>query len=134
MALGCGNLVCGLFGGVPLAATRIRALATLRAGGQGKLAALVGPVALGLMYLLGGSVLALLPLPVLAGIMLLAALGLADRWSGRLLARCWAGDRSRDALLGLAMVASVVGITLWQGMATGVGLGCCCRCWRSPGA
>ena len=123
VALGCGNLVCGLFGGVPLAATRIRALATLRAGGQGKLAALVGPVALGLMYLLGGSVLALLPLPVLAGIMLLAALGLADRWSGRLLARCWAGDRSRDALLGLAMVASVVGITLWQGMATGVGLG-----------
>ena len=37
VALGCANLLCGLLGGVPLAATRARALATLQAGGMGVL-------------------------------------------------------------------------------------------------
>ncbi len=55
--------------------------------------------------------------------MLVVALSLTDRWTGRLLARWWAGDHSRDLKLGLGVVALVVGTTLWQGMAAGVGLG-----------
>jgi len=51
------------------------------------------------------------------------ALGLADRWTGRLLARRWAGDQTRDLTLGLRVVAPVVGTALWQGMPAGVGLG-----------
>lgn len=123
IAIGCGNLVCGLLGGVPLAATRTRALATLQAGGRGRVAARVGPLALGLLYVLGGPLLAALPLPVLGGVMLMVALGLADRWSGRLVARWWAGDHSRDLALGLGVVALVVGTMLWRGMAAGIGLG-----------
>jgi MFS superfamily sulfate permease-like transporter len=96
VALGCGNMVCGLLG---------------------------GSLALGGLYLLGGALLAVLPLPVLAGVMLVVAVGMADRWTGRLLARWWAGDRSRDLLLGLAVVGLVVGMTLWQGMVAGIGLG-----------
>jgi len=122
-ALGCGNMVCGLLGGVPLVVTRLRALATLQAGGHGRIAVLAGPAALGGLYVLGGPLLAVLPLPVLAGVMLMVALGMADRWTGRLLARWWAGDRSRDLALGLAVVALVVGTTLWRGMAAGIGLG-----------
>lgn len=123
VVLGCGNLVCGLLGGLPLATTRTRALATLQAGGRGRVAVLVGPVALGTLYVLGEPVLALLPLPVLAGVMLMVAVGLADRWSGRLLERWWAGDRSRDMALSLGVVALVVGTTVWKGMAAGIGLG-----------
>ena len=123
LVLGCGNMVCGLLGGLPLVASRVRALATLHAGGHGRVAALVGALVLGLLYLLGGPLLALLPLPVLAGVMLMLAVGLADRWTGRLLARWWAGDRSRDLAQGLGVVALVVGTTLWLGMAAGVGLG-----------
>lgn len=123
LAMGFGNMVCGLLGGLPLATLRMRALATWQAGGRGRVAVLVGPVVVGLLYLLGGPLLALLPLPVLAGVMLMVALGLADRWSGQLLARWWAGDRSRDLTLGLGVVGLVVGTTLWQGMAVGVGLG-----------
>lgn len=123
LVLGCANIACGLFGGVPLAATRTRALATLQAGGRGRTAVLVGAAVLGLLYMVGGPLLAVLPLPVLAGVMLVVALGLADRWTGRLLARWWAGDHSRDLTLGLGVVALVVGTTLWQGMPAGVGLG-----------
>jgi len=123
IALGCANMACGLFGGVPLVASRTRALATLQAGGRGRRAALVGAAALGLLYVVGGPLLAVLPLPVLAGVMLTAALGLADRWTGRLLARWWAGDHSRDLALGLGVVALVVGTTLWKGMPAGIGLG-----------
>jgi MFS superfamily sulfate permease-like transporter len=123
VALGCGNMVCGLLGGLPLAVTRTRALATLQAGGRGRLSMVTGPLALGLLYVLGGGLLAMLPLPVLAGIMLVVAWGLADRWSGRLLARWRAGDPTRDLKLSLLMMALVVGMTMWRGMASGVGLG-----------
>lgn len=123
VALGCSNMVCGLLGGVPLSVMRTRALATLQAGGRGPVAARVGLMTLILLFVLGGPLLAVLPLPVLAGVMLTVALGLADRWTGRLLARWWAGDRTRDLALGLGVVALVVGTTLWQGMATGIGLG-----------
>jgi MFS superfamily sulfate permease-like transporter len=122
-ALGCGNLVCGLLGGVPLVTTRLRALATLQAGGRGRGAVMSGSLALGGLYVLGGPLLAVLPLPVLAGVMLMVAVGMADRWTGRLLARWWAGDRSRDLRLGLGVVGLVVGMTLWQGMVAGIGLG-----------
>jgi sulfate permease, SulP family len=123
IALGCGNMVCGLLGGVPLAAARIRAMATLRAGGRGRVSVRVGAAVLGLLYVLGGPLLAVLPLPVLGGVMLMVAVGLADRWTLRLLARWWAGDRSRDVALSLAGVALIVGTTLWQGMAAGIGVG-----------
>src|SRR5690606_27728449 len=92
-------------------------------GGRGRTAVLVGASVLGLLYMVGGPLLAVLPLPVLAGVMLVVALGLADRWTGRLLVRWWAGDHSRDLTLGLGMVALVVGTTLWKGMPVGVGLG-----------
>ena len=123
IALGCANMACGLLGGVPLAAMRARALATLQAGGKGRMAALVGASVLGLLYLAGGPLLAVLPLPVLAGVMLVVALGLADRWTGRLLARWWAGDHSRDLVLSLGVVVLVMGTTLWKGMPAGIGLG-----------
>jgi len=123
VALGASNMVCGLFGGLPLVASRMRALATLQAGGRGRVAVLVGPLALSALYVLGGPLMAVLPLPVLAGVMLVVAAGLADRWTGRMLARWWARDRSRDVELGLAEVALVVGTTLWLGLTAGVALG-----------
>ncbi|KQW46314.1 MULTISPECIES: SLC26A/SulP transporter family protein [unclassified Roseateles] len=123
IVLGFSNMACGLLGGLPLTAARVRAQATLRAGGRGRVAVLVGAAVLGLLFLLGAPLLARLPLPVLAGVMLIVALGLADRWTGHLLARWWAGDHSRDLALGLGAVFVMVVTTLWQGMAAGIGLG-----------
>ena len=123
IALGLGNLVGGLFGGVPLVLTRVRILASLQAGGQGRIAALVGAVAVGLLFLMGSPLLAALPLAALAGMMLTVAWGLADPWTGHLVRSWWAGDRSRDLLLGLGVVVLVVATLIGRGMVAGIGLG-----------
>jgi SulP family sulfate permease len=80
VAVGVSNLVAGLFGGLPLVLLRARALATLRAGGTGRGAALAGTAFFGVLYFCGPA-LALLPKAVLAGIMLVIAFGLVDRWT-----------------------------------------------------
>ena len=104
-------------------AGRARAVATLQAGGHGRASLFAGSVALGLLYLHGRPLLSALPLPVLAGTMLVIALKLIDSWSSRLLAQWWAGERSRDLWLSLGVVALVFATTIWRGFAAGVALG-----------
>lgn len=123
LAIGLANAVCGLFGSLPLVALRARAMAMLMAGGRSALAAVGGSLVLALLVLTGGHWLAALPLPVLAGIMLVVALGLLDRWTHGLLQRWWAGERSREMRLSLALVAVVCGVTLWQGFVVAVAVG-----------
>lgn len=123
LAMGLSNLVVGAFGGLPTVALRARATAVLQAGGHGTVAAVGGSLVLGALVLAGGGWLAWLPLPVLAGIMCTVALGLLDRWTHGLLGQWWAGERSRELRLSLAMVALVCLITVWQGFVVAVAVG-----------
>lgn len=102
---------------------RSRALATLRAGGHGRRAALAGVLAFALIYDLCGPLIALLPKAVLAGIMLTIAVALLDRWSHQLVIQLASGERSIDVLQSLAVVSLVCIVTIWQGFAAGVALG-----------
>lgn len=122
-AIGLANLACGLLAGLPVVVLRARAQAMLRAGGRGALAATGGAAAMGVLFFGATPLLGLLPLPVLAGIMVAIAFGLVDRWAGALLLRWWRGDSSAELRTGLAVMASVCLITLWQGFAAGVALG-----------
>ncbi|HUG26260.1 SulP family inorganic anion transporter [Piscinibacter sp.] len=123
MVLGMANIVVGLFAGLPVVYLRARTLATLRAGGTGRRAALVGALAFGVMYVLLGPLLALLPTTVLAGIMLTVALGLVDRWTRQLFGQWRSGERSADVWETLAIVALVCAVTVWRGFAVGVAAG-----------
>lgn len=122
-ALGLCNLVCGLLGGLPTVMLRARALAMHQAGARRRLGAMAGSAALLLLFVGGAPLLALLPLPVLGGIMVVIALGLIDRWSGRLLRHGWRGDGSVELRSGLAVMLAVCAMTLWLGFAAGVALG-----------
>lgn len=122
-AVGCANIAAGALCSLPVVAVRARAVATLQAGGHGRASLFAGSVALGLLYLHGRPLLSALPLPVLAGTMLVIALKLIDSWSSRLLAQWWAGERSRDLWLSLGVVALVFATTIWRGFAAGVALG-----------
>ena len=123
LALGLCNLVCGPLGGLPVVMLRARAMAIVQAGGRTARAAAIGSLALGLLYGLGAPLLALLPLPVLGGIMVTVAIGLIDRWTGQLMLRWWRGENSADLRSGLLVMAGVCGLTLWKGFAAGVALG-----------
>jgi SulP family sulfate permease len=122
-ALGVANVVTGLLGGLPVVQTRVRALATWRAGGSRALATVAGSLTVALVYAAGAPLLALLPLPLLAATMVVAGIGLADGWSGRLLRHGWRGDSSADLRAGLWVMLAVCGVTLWLGFAAGVLLG-----------
>ena len=123
LAVGASNVVVGLFGGLPVVLLRARSLATLRAGGVGRRAAIAGAVAFGVMYALLGPAISLLPKTVLAGIMLTVAFALADRWTRQLVGQWRSGERSADVWQNLAIVAIVCSVTIWKGFAIGVGIG-----------
>ncbi|MDO8419206.1 MAG: SulP family inorganic anion transporter [Rubrivivax sp.] len=123
LAIGATNIVCGIFCSLPVVALRARAVAILQSGGQGRGAVVGGSVVLGGLYLVGGPLLAALPLPVLAGIMLVIAWLLIDRWTGTLLAQWWSGRRSHDLWTSLGVVAVVCVTTVWRGFGAGVALG-----------
>jgi MFS superfamily sulfate permease-like transporter len=123
LAIGITNVVGGLFCSLPAVALRARAQAVLNAGGQGARAAIGGSLAIGVLALLGGHWLSWLPLPALAGIMLIVAWSLVDRWTLGLLVQWWKGQRSRALHLSLALVALVCVVTVWQGFVVAVAVG-----------
>lgn len=122
-AIGLANIACGLIGGLPVVVLRARAMAIYQAGGHTRWAPLAGSVVLLLLFTAGAPLLALLPLPVLGGVMVMIAVGLVDRWSGRLLWQWWRGESSADLRSGLAVMLAVCAVTLWKGFAAGVALG-----------
>ncbi len=124
LALGLANLVVGLCGGLPGVLLRARAVATLRAGGRGLAAALAGALAFLVVLLALGPLVAQLPLAVLAGVMLTVAASLVDTWTPQLLAQWRSGERGADVWQSLATMALVCAITVWQGFAQGVAVGC----------
>ena len=123
IALGASNMVVGLFGGLPLVLMRTRALATQRAGGRGRRAAVAGSVAFAVMYVLCEPALALLPKTVLGGIMLTIAVAFVDQWTRQLINQVHSGERSAIVWQSLAIVVIVSGVTVWKGFTAGVAVG-----------
>jgi len=123
IAFGAGNIASGVFGGLPLTYQRSRAAALLDGGAVSRRAAAVCAVLTGTLLIVGGPLIGMLPLTVLAGLMVTLAWGLVDRWSRSTAARLPTGDLSREMWLDLAIVVVVFGITMWLGIITGVVVG-----------
>jgi SulP family sulfate permease len=122
-AYGAANVASGLLGGLPVALIRGRALPTLRAGGRTRVAVLVSSLLFAAVGLFGGPALQWLPVPAVAGIMVVVALMLADRWTGDLLQQWLAGERGRALRTNLAVIAVVCLVTVAWGFVAGVGIG-----------
>ncbi len=120
---GCGNLVAGALGGLPLAFSAMGALATARAGGHTRAAVAATIAILWLLSALGAPALGAIPVAVTAGIMLFVALGLFDQWSRLLWRQLRAGSRDRDAVWSLAVVAVVAATTVVFGFVLGIVVG-----------
>ncbi|MCM2279799.1 MAG: SulP family inorganic anion transporter [Oligoflexia bacterium] len=115
---GLGNLASAFLGGIPGAGTMGATLVNLHGGGKSRLSsALCGVFALAVLLLLGRLV-AWVPVPALAGILLVVGFRMIDRQSLKLLGRS-------STVLDFAVVAAVIltAVSLNLIAAAGVGFG-----------
>jgi len=112
VGLGLGNIVCGAFGGVPVAFSPTLAIAAYRGGSRTRRSSLVTSVVLLGALMLGAPALAFIPLTVLAGIMVTVGVGLVDRWAKELMHQLARGDLKREGRWSLAVVSAVCVVTV----------------------
>ncbi|MBI5719216.1 MAG: SLC26A/SulP transporter family protein [Burkholderiales bacterium] len=123
VALGLANVAIGLVGGLPVTYLRLRAMTTLSAGGRGARAVALSCVMLALVFALALPWLAGVPLAVVAGIVVMLAWGLVDRWTRRLVLEWWRGERTAELQWSLVIAAIVCVVTLAAGFVAAVGVG-----------
>lgn len=78
VALGAADIAAGAFSGFPISSSASRTPVAIAAGAKSQLTGVVGALAICLILLMGRELLAWLPQPVLASIVLVAAAGLVD--------------------------------------------------------
>jgi high affinity sulfate transporter 1 len=111
-ALGAANLAAGLFQGFAISSSASRTPVAVAAGARSQLTPLVGAVAIALLLVAAPGALRNLPLPMLAAIVITAAVGLIDAPAVRRLYRV---RRSEFVLwlvafLGVALLGVLLGI------------------------
>lgn len=120
VALGMGNILCGLFGGVPLAYASTHTLGKARVSAPKALGSVVTSLTLLLLLLYGAPLLQQIPIAVLSAIMLLIAIGLIDRWAGTTLDRLWRRQYDRELVQNLVLVLTVAAVTVIFGLVPAV--------------
>ncbi len=112
---GLGNMVSGLFGGLPGAGTTMSSIVNVKAGGRTRLAGVLSSLFL-LAVLLGlGSYVQYVPIPVLAAILITVGLDIID-YQG--LKEIMKVDRAEGAILLIVLV-----MTVFVDLITAVGTG-----------
>jgi SulP family sulfate permease len=119
--LGLCNLLLGPLGALPMVNMRLRALAAVAAGGRGWPCGVLASAGIALVFAAGLPLLAACPRAVTAGVVMMLAWTLVDRWSlGQLRA---AGGDAAERRRALGVVAAVGAVTVLWGIGAGVALG-----------
>jgi high affinity sulfate transporter 1 len=111
-ALGAANLAAGLFQGFAISSSASRTPVAVAAGARSQLTPLVGAVAIALLLVAAPGALRNLPLPMLAAIVITAAVGLIDAPGVRRLYRVRRSEFVLwlAAFLGVALLGVLLGI------------------------
>ena len=112
---GLGNAVSGMFGGLPGAGATMRTLLNVRSGGRTGLAGVIHSTLLTAILLGLGTYAALIPLPVLAGILVTVGFGIIDYQGLRLLRKSPGADR--------VVLLVVLSLTVFVDLITAVQMG-----------
>jgi SulP family sulfate permease len=107
VAHGMANVVSGLCGGVPVVLSRSVALASWNAGGRSRLTTVFSALLVALVLTIGGRLLGLVPMTVVAGLMVTLGFALIDNWTTGLAGRLRRKGALRESAL-LWSVATVV--------------------------
>ncbi|MEW2256352.1 SulP family inorganic anion transporter [Streptomyces sp. NPDC047869] len=127
IAQGAGNTVCGLLGALPMTAVIVRSAANVQAGARTRASRVLHGVWLLLFAALLPGVLALIPIPALAGVLVHAGAKLVPV---RALAALWREHRGEALILGVTAV-SIVAVSMFEGVLIGLALAVVKTAWEA---
>ena len=119
------NVVSGLCGGVPVVLSYGIAMASWDAGARSRRTTVVAAALLALVLAFGAPLVAVVPITVLAGIMVMLGIGLIDNWTRGLVRRLRRPGALRDATLlwSVATVTLVALAAVFFGFISAIGVG-----------
>ncbi|MEV5902655.1 SulP family inorganic anion transporter [Streptomyces sp. NPDC052127] len=127
MAQGAGNAICGALGALPMTAVIVRSAANVQAGARTKASRVLHGVWLLLFAALLPNVLAYIPLPALAGILVHAGAKLVPV---RGLVGLWREHRG-EALILVVTAVSIVAVSMFEGVLIGLALAVAKTAWEA---
>ncbi|MEV5146471.1 SulP family inorganic anion transporter [Streptomyces sp. NPDC052727] len=127
VAQGAGNMVCGVLGALPMTAVIVRSAANVQAGARTKASRVMHGVWLLLFAALLPDVLAYIPIPALAGILIHAGAKLVPL---RALTVLWREHRG-EALVLAATAVSIVAVSMFEGVLIGLALAVVKTAWEA---
>ncbi|MDQ0773755.1 MFS superfamily sulfate permease-like transporter [Streptomyces aurantiacus] len=127
MAQGAGNTVCGLLGALPMTAVIVRSAANVQAGARTKASRVLHGVWLLLFAALLPAVLAYIPLPALAGVLVHAGWKLIPL---RGIAVLWREHRG-EALILVVTAVAIVAVSMFEGVLIGLALAVAKTAWEA---
>lgn len=127
VAQGAGNALCGVLGALPMTAVIVRSAANVQAGARTKASRVLHGVWLLLCAALLPGVLALIPIPALAGVLVHSGAKLIPV---RGIVALWREHRG-EALILLVTAVSIVAISMFEGVLIGLALSVAKTAWES---
>ncbi|MGW2418491.1 SulP family inorganic anion transporter [Streptomyces sp. NPDC001709] len=127
LAQGVGNTVCGLLGALPMTAVIVRSAANVQAGARTKASRVLHGVWLLLFAALLPDVLAYIPIPALAGILIHSGAKLVPV---RALAGLWREHRGEALVLSVTAL-SIVAVSMFEGVLIGLALAVVKTAWEA---
>ncbi|MFG2129864.1 SulP family inorganic anion transporter [Streptomyces sp. NPDC048751] len=127
VAQGAGNAVCGVLGALPMTAVIVRSSANVRAGARTKASRVLHGVWLLLFAALLPDVLAYIPIPALAGILVHAGAKLIPVQQ---IAGLWREHRG-EALILVVTAVSIVAVSMFEGVLIGLALAVAKTAWEA---
>lgn len=125
LAQGAGNAVCGVLGALPMTAVIVRSSANVQAGAKTKASRVMHGVWLLLFAALLPALLAYIPIPALAGVLVHAGAKLVPV---RALVKLWRDHRG-EALILVVTAVSIVAISMFEGVLIGLALSVIKTAW-----
>ncbi|MFD8192708.1 SulP family inorganic anion transporter [Streptomyces wuyuanensis] len=127
VAQGTGNAVCGALGALPMTAVIVRSAANVQAGARTKASRVLHGVWLLLFTALLPDVLACIPIPALAGVLVHAGAKLIPV---RALAALWRENRG-EALILVVTATAIVAVSMFEGVLVGLALSVVKTAWET---
>ncbi|MFZ3554329.1 SulP family inorganic anion transporter [Streptomyces sp. BH055] len=127
LAQGAGNAVCGVLGALPMTAVIVRSSANVQAGAKTKASRVMHGVWLLLFAALLPALLAYIPIPALAGVLVHAGAKLVPV---RSLVQLWRDHRG-EALILVVTAVSIVAVSMFEGVLIGLALSVVKTAWEA---